>query len=283
MILLKDGVKYFLHEYASEGELAQMVVEHYKDIFGMNTLYFDPQTMKTQIGIEARTDGLILSLADNNWHIFEVELAKHSLHKHVIPQITKFNMAYQRPETRKKIAENLYRTIRQDSQKTAIVKTMKIEDLFKTLTEIIETKPTITIVIDQKTPEIEPLCQSLPFPTQTIEFATYTRENVGLGVHIHQFEQISRIKVPRLEVPQGLIQALEVAKLIYQGTPYTQAFQTVAKQHKIVEAAVRAKCTRKLDLNTSQFLKIVKDKKRLAAILMQRYPNNEDLIKETLA
>jgi len=283
MILLKDGIKYFPYSYKDENDLVDMVEEHFEEIFGKNTLYFDPQTLKTSIGIEARTDGLILSLTDNIWHIVEVELAKHSLHKHVIPQITKFNMAYQRPETRKKITENLYRTIRQDPQKTAIVKIMKVEDLFKTLTEIIETKPTITIIIDQKTPEIEPLCQSLPFPTQTIEFATYTRENVGLGVHIHQFEQISRMKVPRLEVPQGLIQALEVAKLIYQGTPYTQAFETVAKQHKIVEAAVRAKCTRKLDLNTSQFLKIVKDKKRLAAILVQRYPNNEDLIKETLA
>jgi hypothetical protein len=48
MVLLKDGVGYFPHEYASEEELAQMVIEHYKDIFGVYSLFFDPQTMKTR-------------------------------------------------------------------------------------------------------------------------------------------------------------------------------------------------------------------------------------------
>jgi len=48
MILLKDGVKYLPYEYASEEELTEMIVEHCKEIFGINTLYFDPQTMKTR-------------------------------------------------------------------------------------------------------------------------------------------------------------------------------------------------------------------------------------------
>jgi len=61
MLLLKDGVKYLPYEYASEEELAQMVIEHYKEIFGANTLYFDPQTMKTHIGIKARNDGIIFA------------------------------------------------------------------------------------------------------------------------------------------------------------------------------------------------------------------------------
>jgi hypothetical protein len=39
MVLLKDGVKYFPYEYASEEELTEMVVEHYKDIFGTNSLF----------------------------------------------------------------------------------------------------------------------------------------------------------------------------------------------------------------------------------------------------
>jgi hypothetical protein len=44
--------------------------------------------MKTQIGIEARNDGVILALDQNRWYILEVELAKHPLHEHIIPQIT---------------------------------------------------------------------------------------------------------------------------------------------------------------------------------------------------
>jgi len=46
-VLLKDGVKYYLYEYSSEKELANMIAEHYNEIFGENTLFFDEQTMKT--------------------------------------------------------------------------------------------------------------------------------------------------------------------------------------------------------------------------------------------
>ena len=46
MILLKDGVKYLPYEYASEEELAEMIVEHCKEIFGINTLYFDKTPLK---------------------------------------------------------------------------------------------------------------------------------------------------------------------------------------------------------------------------------------------
>jgi len=47
MILLKDGIKYNLYSYTSEEELADIVVEHHREIFGKSSLYFDPQTMKT--------------------------------------------------------------------------------------------------------------------------------------------------------------------------------------------------------------------------------------------
>ena len=34
------------------------------------------------------------------------------------------------------------------------------------------------------------MCDSLPFETKIIEFKTFCRENVGLGVHIHSFEPL---------------------------------------------------------------------------------------------
>lgn len=190
MILLKDGVKYLPYEYRSEEELAKMVAEHIREIFGANSLYFDPQTMKTQIGIIARNDGMILTIDKNRWFILEVELAKHPLPEHIIPQITKFSIAYEDTETRRKIVNTMYNAIRGDPIKTAIMKQQNIQDLHKTLTDLIDTQPTITIIIDQKTPELDALCKKLPFQTQTIEFKTYARENIGIGEHIHEFKQL---------------------------------------------------------------------------------------------
>jgi len=297
MILLKDGVRYYPYIYKSEDEFATIVIEHYKEIFGENSLYFDPQTMKTHIGIEARSDGLILSLDENKWHILEVELAKHSLHKHIVPQITKFNIAYKQPETRKRIIETLYQLIKSAPNKTELFHAQGIEDIYKHLTELVDTKPTITIIIDSKTktPDIDYVCNSLPFPTQTREFQTYIREKVGLGVHIHLFEPLCRIDIeerarkptkkraPTKEKPKRLSQVLDVAKLMHKGISYTDAIELVAKQYKISKGPIRAACTRELNITTDQFKEIAQDKKRLTALLMERYPHYKDLINETLA
>jgi hypothetical protein len=278
MILLKDGVKYNSCSYTSEEELADMVVEHHREIFGKNSLYFDPQTMKTRTGIEARSDGLIVSLDENKWYIVEVELAEHSLHKHIVPQITKFHIAYRQPETRKKIADTLFRLIKDDANKTTLLQAFKIEDTYKYLTDLIDSKPTIAILIDQKSPDLDDICTSLPFPTQIREFKTFIRENVGLGVHIHQFEPL--IGPP--EAPKSLLKVLAVARLAREGTPYTKAFQLVSEQFNVGQPAVRDACTRGLGLDTKRFLKLVQDKPRLITLLKEKYPDYKSLIDEKL-
>jgi len=279
MLLLKDGVKYLPYEYSSEEELAKMVTEHIKEIFGEKVLFFDPQTVKTNMKIEARSDGIILALQQNRWYILEVELAKHSLHNHIVSQISKFNIAYQQPESKKKIATTLYNLIRQDPYKTATIQTQKIEDVYKSLTDIIETPPTIIIVIDQKTPELEATCNTLPFQTKVIEFKTYAREYVGIGVHIHAFEPL---KEEKPSIPAGLQQILEVINLMSKGKTYTQAVKIIAKQRGILESAVRDKCTRNLKLNTQKFLKIAKDKNQLKAILTKRYPEHAEKLRRLI-
>ncbi|MEM3612566.1 MAG: hypothetical protein QXQ85_01905 [Candidatus Bathyarchaeia archaeon] len=275
MILLKDGVKYLPYEYNSEEELTKMVTEHIKEIFGENAIHFHPQTIKTNMKIETRSDGIILLPQQNRWYILEVELAKHPLHDHVVSQISKFNIAYQQPENKKKIATTLYNLIHQDPYKTAAIQTQKIEEIYKTLTDIIETPPTIVIIIDQKTPELEATCKTLPFQTKVIEFKTYIREYVGIGVHIHAFEPL---KEEKPSIPAGLQQILEVISLMFKGKTYTQAVKIIAKQRGILESAVRDKCTRNLKLNTQKFLKIAKDKSQLKAILTKRYPEYKEII-----
>jgi len=290
-MLLKDGVKYLPYSYTSEEELTQMIIEHYEEIFGPHTLYFDPQTMKTSIGIEARNDGILLAMNRNMWYMLEVELSKHPLHDHIIPQITKFSIAYEDTVTRKKIIDSLYTAIRQDVFKNATTKTQKIEDLHKTISDLIDTQPTIVIIIDQKTPELDYICKKLPFSTRIIEFKTYTREKIGVGVHIHEFqplfEKIEKIEIRETKTlekrPKQLEKVLDVAQLIFKGEEPNRAFKNVAKQHGVCESTVRDKCTRVLGINTDQFKEIIKDKNRFVTFLKGKYPHYENLINEKLA
>jgi len=279
MILFKDGVKYLPYEYTDEKELTQMVIEHYKEIFGANTLYFDPQTMKTETGIATRSDGIIIPTDETQWYILEVELASHRVYDLIVPQIMKFNRAYRQPETRKKIANAIFTLIKKDPYKTAILQTQKTEDIYKYLNEIIDTPPIIAIVIDQKTAELEVVCKDLKFETKATEFKTYTRENAGMNVHVHEFEPLYRKPL----IPRMLESIITVLEQIYaKGKTYDEAVKIAAKKLNLNEPTMRAYCTREIGLTAKQFRKLIKDKKRLKAILTEKFPDYESTINKTI-
>ena len=298
VLLLKDGVRYVPYEYSSEEELEQMVIEHYKEIFGTNTLYFSPQTMKTQIGIEARNDGVILAPDQNRWYILEVELSKHPLHEHIIPQITRFSIAYEEAGTRRKIINTLYDAIRASLFNTAMMEQQNIEDLHKMLTDLIDAQPTIAIIIDQRTPSLDHICKKLPFPTRTIEFKTFVRENIGIGVHIHEFQSLFEERIKKRptrpsmvlyeeitlskEIPQKLAQVLEVAELVFRGQQLNEAFKIVARQHGVHESTVRDKCARQLGIDTYRFRELLQDKNRFITFLKEKYPAYQNVIEKKL-
>jgi len=280
MLLLKDGVRYFPYEYTSEEELTQMVTEHYKEIFGTNTLHFDPQTMKTHIGIIARNDGILVALDQKQWYILEVELAEHSLPRHIIPQITKFHIAYQQPETRRKLIDALSTLIQQDPYKKVTLQTQKIEDMHKYLTELIESPPTIAIIIDQKTPELDAVSKNLPFKTRTTEFKTFTRENTGINVHMHMFEQLYEKPL----IPKTLRNILTTLEHVYKhGKTYDEAVKIVAKKLKLFKGTIRAACTRDVGLTSNQFRKLLKDKEKIKQLLIGKFPEYKDVIEETVS
>jgi len=294
-LLLKDGVQYLPYEYTSEEELAEMVIEHYREIFSDSAIFFDPQTMKTQMGIEARNDGIVLVPEQNKWYILEVELSKHPLHEHIIPQISRFSIAYDDPLTRKKIVKQLYDAIHLDPYKQAALREQGIEETYRMLTNLIDIQPIIAIVIDDKTTELEHICRKLPFQTETSEFKTYARENVGIIVHIHQFQPLWRkIKVElqpakdnfereQVGIPRKVQEVLEVAQLIFKGEELPKAVKNVAQKHGINYQTVADKMTRQLGIDMSTFRDLVKDKRHFIEFLATKYAQYQDTIRETLA
>jgi hypothetical protein len=89
-ILLKDGVKYIPYFYKNEKELESMFFEHYKDIFGGNTILFQGNKIKTPSNIGTIPDAFIIDVKNKLWFIVEVELKNHDIYGHIVPQIMKF-------------------------------------------------------------------------------------------------------------------------------------------------------------------------------------------------
>ena len=216
-MLLIDGIKYELWIPPNEDELEQIVIEHAQDIFGDNSIYFDKkQKLRSLGGVGSIPDALVIMFANTHqWHIVEVELSSHDPYQHVVPQVDKFINAIDNPRTRNKIIDALYDAVNNDE--LLKMKTRQAigqgKDIHKVFSDLIATPPTITIIIEKDTDQLEEALKKYN-QKKLIEFQTFTRERVGLAVHAHLFEPLYKPIIstkPELPLPPLPEHSFEVA------------------------------------------------------------------------
>ncbi|MBI4332430.1 MAG: hypothetical protein HY673_14250 [Chloroflexi bacterium] len=84
-------------------------------------------------------------------------------------------------------------------------------------------------------------------------------------------------------VPKTLAEVLEVCIEFYSGKSYPDAVKTVAKRRNIDTSTVADKCTRRINLNTDEFKRLLQNKIQLVNHLIQCFPTYENYIRETLS
>jgi len=92
-VILTNTGKYRLYEYKKEQELEDMVIEHSSEIFGKNSHFFKKRKITTKAGKGTITDGFVIDFTKRKLYVIEVELIKHDLYGHILPQISTFSMA----------------------------------------------------------------------------------------------------------------------------------------------------------------------------------------------
>ena len=90
MILLMDGVIYEEWAPASHDELAHMVREHYREIFGEGSLYFDIRAKLRGGSIAAIPDGYCLAFGPDALWVIEVERSTPDPYPHIVNQLSRF-------------------------------------------------------------------------------------------------------------------------------------------------------------------------------------------------
>lgn len=189
-MLLIDGVKYKLWIPKDEKQIEELVKKHSSLIFGENSLYFDIKPeLRSEAGIGSKPDGLVVVLDKPAFYIVENERAEHGVHDHIVTQISKFNSAFRKPETKKKIVEALYTNITNDPFKQLFVKSKIKDELYKFLTDLVSSRPTVVIIIDKLLDELEDAVKELPLESKTVQFQTFVREDAE-NVRAHLFEPI---------------------------------------------------------------------------------------------
>jgi hypothetical protein len=213
VMLLIDGVKYQEWEISDEDELEQMVIEHAQDIFGENSIYFDKkQKLKSLAGVGSIPDGLVIMFGSvPQWHIVEVELSSHDPYAHIVPQVDKFINGIDNQNTRNKLVDTLYNVINSDELlKRETRQAIGLDkDIHKFLADLITTPPTITIIIEKDTDQLEEALRKYA-QKKVREFQTFTRAGIGLAVHAHLFEPLCEPKKPPVEEAQGWIYGRKV-------------------------------------------------------------------------
>ncbi len=191
-MLLIDGVKYESWMPSDEEELENMVVEHHKEIFGPQCLYFDIKHKLKGRSVAAIPDALAITFNSDRWWIVETELSTHPIYEHIQNQVGRFIAALPRPNTKHEIISVLWQEINANELVKFNIQKAKGGELFKWLSELINQQPQLAIIIDKREPELDDAIAALNIQVTVIEFATYVRENVGLAVHAHCFEPIFR-------------------------------------------------------------------------------------------
>ncbi len=199
-MLLIDGVKYELWTPPNEDEFERVVKEHSSDIFGEQSIYLDrKQKLKSLSGIGSIPDGYVMTMGGTpQWHIVEVELSSHSLHEHIVSQVSRFIAGIGNPSTQNSLVRAIYEYISGDGFLTLKLKQeTNCVDIYKFLADQISKPPVLTIVIEKDTEELREALNILRYPQiKVVEFQTFVRERVGLEVHAHSFEPLYKEIAP---------------------------------------------------------------------------------------
>jgi len=192
MVVLIDGIRYWLAIPELESVLEKQVEDNYKHIFGEYSFYFPKKKIKSKAGIGTIPDAFVIYFDPKpRWAIIEVELASHSVYNHVFPQLTKFKRALDDIVSRRKIADFFYDTIKADAIIEATIKKLTgTGEVHKFVSDLTADYPTITVIIDERTEQLEEALLDFGRKVKVIEFKTYRREGVSDNINAYCFEPI---------------------------------------------------------------------------------------------
>jgi len=191
--LFHNSKKYNLIEYENEKQLENLISQNADNIFGKSSclLMTKKRIGNNSNGISTIPDGYLLDLSlheEPMLYYVEVELSKHSVTKHIIPQLSKFHAAS--ANDKQSIMNTILESINLNSEyksriRRFLEKSKKFENINALINHlVIETPLEVIIVIDNKVESIEEVLNVLKVKTHIIEFNTYELE----GDYIFNFE-----------------------------------------------------------------------------------------------
>lgn len=190
---------YVLWRPDSERRFAELVIEHIRELFGEDAIYFDMEPLlRSKAGIGSKPDGLIIILSDRpKWYVIEFELARHPAHEHIVKQMLKFTCALNDFAVKSSIIEALYNNIKSDEFKKQMFSKRGVSDIHYFISSLImHNEPELVIIIDEEKDELDEALKALIMPIKVIVFKTFLKDRSSLKDHVHLFTPIIKLSAP---------------------------------------------------------------------------------------
>ncbi len=182
-VILLNKENYEKVEFKKEEDLVNVFIEHYKDIISNKSLFLNKQkqfkSKKFKNFNHSIGDGFLILWENPTTpvlYLVEVELAKHSMDKHILPQIGNFITFIQsanREDELRNLRDFLYQEIKSDKQ------------LFKSIQK--ETDREVYEILDNALSEIQIMLVIDKIPPE-------------LSIGLSQIEKAIRVKIRKIEV-----------------------------------------------------------------------------------
>lgn len=150
MIILNEK-KFIEAEFDNEQEIEDVVIENAEYFFGSSSIFIPKKLIRTIDGFGTVPDGFSIDLATRSWFVVEVELVRHNVYSHIVPQLTKQIIAVATSESRQILEDIVIQIFNEsdDVKEKFREENIKEIDIRRVLGEILSKPPIIGIPIDR--------------------------------------------------------------------------------------------------------------------------------------
>jgi hypothetical protein len=154
-VLVAESRRFDLLHDLPEGVLENAVKEQWRNIFGKNSEFFEEKApISSKSGRKRFPDGYVVTLSDPpSWYVVEVELAKHGV-DHIRNQIEDFARYVENEQTKGKLIKSMKDQVKLKGDFERSIRS-KYGEVHEFLYDAIHSQPTILVIIDKLTQDIE--------------------------------------------------------------------------------------------------------------------------------
>ncbi len=114
-MLISGKSKFVKSPFTSEDELKKMVIEDTDYFFGPSSFCLSRELISNKDAFEVITDGFAVDIANRQWFIVNVALAKNNVWSHIVPQVVKQLVAADQSTTKQLLIELIIQQLQEDN------------------------------------------------------------------------------------------------------------------------------------------------------------------------